>query len=176
MYRGCIISILIALACGSAEGSNMLRFSDGSIRALGPFEAWGYEIPSWRDLPDDILAFEALLQPRVVHGINSIGFTLHNPAGGETFFRPDGEPMDAAGTKKFIKIAGYYRFRFVATLISLFSSDPQAWLQRNRFCRSLGRLGQQIFLPFQTQPCVVSLKECQTFHSPFATHLIAALM
>lgn len=128
LHRELIIGMTLALACGSAEGSNLLRFKDGSIRVLGTFEAWGYQIPSWPEVPGDELAFDDLLRPKVVQGINSVGFNLHDPARGATFFRPDGEPADNAIEGKFARMAGSMRYHIIAMFVNPFSSDPEAWL------------------------------------------------
>lgn len=126
--RGLIIVVALALAGGSTDGRYLLSFTDGSIRVLGTFEVWGYHIPSWSVLPDDQLAFEAYLQPKAVHGVNSVGFTLHDPSHGTTFFRPDGEPADKATVEQFTKLAGALRYHLIATIVSPFSADRRAWL------------------------------------------------
>lgn len=127
-HFGLLFGVVMTLACGSAEGSNLLRFADGSIRVLGTFDVWGYQIPSWPEWPDDDLAFDAQLRPKVVHGVNSIGFNLHDPAQGATFFRPDGEPVGKAAVEKFARMAGAMRYHIIAMFVNPFSSDPGAWL------------------------------------------------
>ncbi|NLX13783.1 MAG: DUF1080 domain-containing protein [Phycisphaerales bacterium] len=129
MYRQWFIIVLALFLPGSfARGHYLFTFEHGSINFLGPFEVWGYQIPSWYDLPDEERAFEAYVQPNVVYGINSLGFALHDPAKGAIFFRPDGQPRDQAALDKFTKLAEFFRYSMVGMIVNPFSTDRRAWL------------------------------------------------
>jgi len=130
MFRQPVITVLsVCLLASWVQGRNMLRGPGGTIVLSRSQEVmWGIELDPQLQLPDQGEVMGGLLQPWAVHGVNSVGFSLHNLDQDGPFFSRDGRSCDPDAVEQFTRFVSHvYGHRFGA-VVSLFSAERENWL------------------------------------------------
>ena len=124
------LTIGLCLLATTTHAGNLIHVVDGQFmrQKNWPLNMWGIELENWRNIPTDPVQVQQMLQPLAVHGVNTVGFSLHGGKAGR-FFAPDGKCLDKKTAEQFSRTAINIRDHYMGTVVSLFSADRKYWLE-----------------------------------------------
>ncbi|UCD28020.1 MAG: DUF1080 domain-containing protein [Planctomycetota bacterium] len=134
------ICIYVYIFTQTVCGQNMLRIANGKIlHGMGSVDLWGVELDPDLELPNDHSFLGKTIQPLVVYGVNSIGFSVQRLDNNGRFFSADGKSVNPKAKEQFLRYVNHaYKYR-VGTIVNLFSADRRYWLESEEAYRNAAK-------------------------------------